>query len=128
MNEWWEQEPRTNDIETWDVKDVEAFHEVVMNHYPGFNADISKWDVAKGTRFEHMVRVARPRGGVASKQLARAASGAASLAHRRARTPAASQFDGATSFNADLSKWDVAQGTQFVNMVRTARPRGGVTS
>ena len=50
-----------------------------------FNADLSKWDVAKGTDFYSMVRAARPRGGGASKQLARAASGAVSLAHRRAR-------------------------------------------
>ena len=27
-----------------------------------FNADLSKWDVAKGTDFNAMVRVARPRG------------------------------------------------------------------
>ena len=31
-----------------------------------FNADLSKWDVAKGTRFGYMVRAARPRGGVTS--------------------------------------------------------------
>ena len=54
---------------------------------PSFNADLSKWDVAKGTDFEYMVRVARPRGGVTSKQRARAAPGAASLAHRRRARP-----------------------------------------
>ena len=47
-----------------------------------FNADLSKWDVAQGTNFESMVRAARPRGGVASKQRARAAPGAVSLAHQ----------------------------------------------
>ena len=70
-----------------------------------------------------MVRAARPcGGGVASKQLARAAPGAASLAHRRA--PATSQFGGAEKFNADLSKWNVAKGSNVNRMVRAARPRG----
>ena len=82
--------------------------------------------MAKGTDFGDMVRVARPRGGVTTKQLARAAPGAASLAHRRA--PATSQFGGAEKFNADLSKWNVAKGTNFQSMVRAARPRGGVAS
>ena len=36
--------------------------------------------------------------------------------------PAASQFKHAHSFNADLSKWDVAKGTNFAYMVRAARP------
>ena len=40
--------------------------------------------------------------------------------------PAASQFKGTEKFNADLSKWDVAKGTDFNDMVRAARTRGGV--
>ena len=52
-----------------------------------FNADISKWNVANTQRYGliEMVRVARPRGGITSTQTARAAAGAASLAHRRVR-------------------------------------------
>ena len=53
-----------------------------------------------------------------------------SLTATRAR--AASQFVGADNvgaakFNADLSEWDVAKGTDFAAMVRGAQSRGGVT-
>ena len=113
------------DISNWDVSSATGLWEM-FQYASSFNADLSKWNVAKGTTFRHMVRAARPRGGVTSKQLVGAAAGAASL--NVARAPAASQFSDAESFNADLSKWDVAQGTDFRNMVRCARPRGGVTS
>ena len=91
-----------------------------------FNADLSEWDVAKGTDFDEMVRIARPRGGVTTKQLARAATGAVSLAHRRA--PATSQFSRASSFNADLLEWKVAEGSNVEYMVRAARPRGSTAA
>merc|ERR1719326_1391976 len=99
----------TSDIENWDVSLVEDFSylfygassfnadlskwnvakgtdfKAMFAGASSFNADLSKWDVAQGTNFDSMVRAARPRGGVTSTQLARAAPGAASLAHRRAR-------------------------------------------
>ena len=93
-----------------------------------FNADLSKWDVAKGTDFYQMVRAARPRA-AASPQ---SSSPARPLAPRRsltaARAPAASQFYGANSFNADLSEWNVTKGSNVDYMVRVARPRSSAAA
>ena len=83
--------------------------------------------MAKGTHFGYMVRAARPRGGVTSKQRARAAP-APRRSLTAARAPAASQFRGAEKFDADLSKWEVAKGTTFRYMVRAARPRSSTAA
>ena len=45
-----------------------------------------------------------------------------------ARVPAASQFLAASSFNADLSEWNVAKGADLYYTVRVARPRGSTAA
>ena len=109
----------------WDTSKVTSMMRT-FSHTNDFNAPLD-WDTSEVTAFRWMVRIARPRGGVTSNTpRGRRRHFAPSLT--TACTPAASQFQGATSFNADLSKWDVAQGTSFEYMVRGARPRGGITS
>ena len=44
-----------------------------------------------------------------------------------ANPPSPPQWEEARSFNADVSKWDTARATDFVNMVR-ATPRRGAAS
>lgn len=49
------------DLSKWDVAKGENF-EAMFYNTDHFNADLSDWDVAKGQNFKDMVRLARPRG------------------------------------------------------------------
>ena len=53
-------------LSKWNVAQGTNFYGMFVQYHGSLNMDLSKWDVAKGTDFTAMVRIARPRGGVAS--------------------------------------------------------------
>ena len=90
-----------------------------------------EWDVSLLEDFSDLVSFAAPRTPLHGAGPADAArldppSRGSSRTHRRPHTPAASQFDNPhPRFIVDISKWDVAKGKTFANMVSVARTNGG---
>ena len=109
----------------WDVSridDMESlFHYSTLN---GENGDVSKWDTARVTTFKRTVSAPPRRRQPVVRRATRPPLAARPSA---ANPPSPPQWEEARSFNADVSKWDTARATDFVNMVR-ATPRRGAAS
>ena len=113
----------------WDVSRVNdmsfpRFFPTGTGFFPtNFDGDVSKWDTASVTHLYRSVS-ATPRRGAATGP-SPAASFAAGAPLTASHRPAPPQFHGATSFNADLSKWDTSSVTSFSSTVSTTPRRGG---
>ena len=108
----------------WDVSRIDDMEMLFRStNVQNFNGDVSKWDTARVTTFKRTV--SGPHAAASPSPAAQRAPLAARPS--AANPPSPPQWEEARSFNADVSKWDTARATDFVNMVR-ATPRRGAAS
>ncbi|EJK61570.1 hypothetical protein THAOC_17919, partial [Thalassiosira oceanica] len=98
-------------IETWDVSFVQDFLRLFVDDnnsaLPGadtFNADISKWDVSRGTSFHSTFMKA----GMFNQDISQWDVSKGEVFY--------GMFSSAFQFNQDISSWDVSRGTTFGEM------------
>ncbi|EJK69187.1 hypothetical protein THAOC_09586, partial [Thalassiosira oceanica] len=127
-------------IEAWDVSAVELFNRLFVDDnnsaLPGadtFNADISEWDVSRGTSFYRMFGYAYQfNQDISSWDVSRGTSFSDMFYYARSFNQDISgwvlssggsfgrMFLGADEFNQDISGWDVSRGTSFYAMFYSA--------